>query len=249
MKIFDDELAYIEAESKKIVCCEKCRTSLPHGDTIKGVCFKCHEQEMSAQRLFEASERLPRRFQSASFETLNFNNRLLTVKQTLDNCFKNRQSVFHFGQVGCGKTTLHAIYYRAFAKAGVEVGWVSLPDFLAELKETYSGGASSETILNRHITVAIRGVLFIDDFGAEYIKAKKTGDTQSGWVEEQLYRLIDRVYRDCGTLWITSNSDYPYHRRRIGDRIVSRLMEMCVSVPNQSVNHRLNAVYKPIEAP
>jgi DNA replication protein DnaC len=61
-------------------------------------------------------------------------------------------------------------------------------------------------------------VLILDDLGAE--KA-------SEWVAETLYILIDDRYGNMKPTVFTSNYSPSELAERLGDRIVSRIMEMC----------------------
>jgi DNA replication protein DnaC len=46
-------------------------------------------------------------------------------------------------------------------------------------------------------------------------------------VLEQLYAIIDRRYNDQRSIVVTTNLDEPDLREQLGDRIVSRLTEIC----------------------
>ena len=61
-------------------------------------------------------------------------------------------------------------------------------------------------------------LLHIDDVGAE-----KT----TPWVLEQLYSIINSRYEEERAMLITTNLDHEALREQIGERTVSRLVEMC----------------------
>ena len=70
--------------------------------------------------------------------------------------------------------------------------------------------------LDRLATVDL---LHIDDLGAEH---------RTDWVLEQLYTIINSRYEDERSIVITSNlGTATSSREQIGERIVSRLEEMC----------------------
>jgi hypothetical protein len=61
-------------------------------------------------------------------------------------------------------------------------------------------------------------LLHIDDVGAE-----KT----SPWVIEQLYSIVNSRYEDGRAIMGTTNLEHPELREQIGDRTVSRIVEIC----------------------
>ena len=85
------------------------------------------------------------------------------------------------------------------------------------LRETFDDGseASLSTLLERLAAVEL---LHIDDVGAEQ---------SSPWVLEQLYTIVNTRYEDGRAMVLTTNLDPPRLREQIGERTVSRLVEMC----------------------
>jgi len=72
--------------------------------------------------------------------------------------------------------------------------------------------------------------LFIDDFGTE---------KGSEWVLETLYSIIDKKYEDVIPMIITSNLDLNALGVKMGDRIASRIAEMCDVVEMTGLDRRL----------
>lgn len=139
-------------------------------------------------------------------------------------------SVALLGTTGCGKTYQAYGALAAVADSGrPPVRWVarSVPDLYARLRP--SSGIDTET---EYETVADAPLLLLDELGA----AKS-----SEWTEEITFRLIDRRYVQCLPMIITSN--LPLHRLRdvLGDRVSSRLRQMCAMVAIKGDDRRGSA--------
>ena len=65
-------------------------------------------------------------------------------------------------------------------------------------------------------------LLHLDDLGAE----KRTE-----WVLEQLYSIVNERWQDQRSLVVTTNATEGELKEQVGERIVSRLSEMCVTIP------------------
>lgn len=120
------------------------------------------------------------------------------------------------GIVGSGKTyLLHAIknHYQTWMKCTQVHNWVSL---LFEMKsENFSRVNSTVN------TILEADVIFLDDIGAE--KA-------SEWSNEILYMIINEAYNKRKKLFINTNLSDAEFQKEYGDRITSRLGEMCILV-------------------
>jgi DNA replication protein DnaC len=125
-------------------------------------------------------------------------------------------SLLLLGPTGTGKTWQAYGTVRALAGRGIATRWeaVSAVDLYARLRPRY--GVDSEAEFR---TVANAGLLFLDDFGA----AKA-----SEWTEDINYRLINHRYeRDLPTL-IATNLVPGEFSAAFGDRVTSRLAQMCI---------------------
>jgi DNA replication protein DnaC len=65
-------------------------------------------------------------------------------------------------------------------------------------------------------------LLHIDDLGAE---------KRSDWVLEQLYAIVDERYATNRSILVTTNMEVGALEEQIGERTVSRLAEMCDTLP------------------
>lgn len=120
------------------------------------------------------------------------------------------------GITGCGKThTLYSIrsVVKQWGKStGIE-NWVKL---LFELKK--DNFSKVNTIIE---DIVKSDFIFIDDIGAE---------KQSEWGEEMLYLIINEAYINEKTLFISTNLEDKEFSEKYGNRLASRIGEMCVPI-------------------
>lgn len=139
-------------------------------------------------------------------------------------------SLLILGPTGVGKT--HQAYgaLRYLAKHGVRCKWAaySAADLYAALRPNATGGPSEATFKE----TADAPLLVIDDLGA----AKATE-----WTEEITYRLINRRYEHMLPTIFTSNVPPGELKTALGDRVASRLVEMCDRVVLKGDDRRRTA--------
>ncbi|MFE7233965.1 ATP-binding protein [Streptomyces sp. NPDC057596] len=125
------------------------------------------------------------------------------------------RSLLIVGPTGTGKTHEAYSVLRAIAETGRATGWAAYTaaDLYARLRPRT--GRDSEAEFE---AIADTDVLFVDDLGA----AKLTE-----WTEEVTYRLINHRYEQCRPGIFTSNVPPIQLRDVLGERIASRLTEMC----------------------
>ncbi|MFT7519894.1 MAG: DNA replication protein DnaC [Kiritimatiellia bacterium] len=166
----------------------------------------------------------------------------------------NRGLVLH-GDVGRGKThLLVSMIYELTIRHGVRTRFVEFSHLLARLKGRFDRGEGAASILDKLVNVE---VLAIDELGKGMM-------TQ--WELTVIDELISRRYNAARTVLATSNyepgaargQDRPnlataHDRRkivsptladRVGDRVHSRLEEMCEFRHMGGSDHRLNAKWK-----
>ena len=141
-------------------------------------------------------------------------------------------SLLILGPVGTGKTHQAFGAIRALAARGITVGWHAdtAAGLFASLRPR--DGSDSEAEYRRVATVPL---LLLDDLGA----AKG-----SEWTEEILYRLVNDRYEAMLPALFTSNipaagtPGTPGLREVLGDRVASRLAEMCKQVVLRGTDRR-----------
>ncbi|HST55579.1 MAG TPA: ATP-binding protein [Solirubrobacteraceae bacterium] len=133
------------------------------------------------------------------------------IEQNLD----DGRGLWLVGDVGTGKTTLAMIASKAALDAGRSVVIHSLPRLLNMIRAAIETDAGMLGFLDRLTAVDL---LHIDDVGAE---------NTTDWVLEQLYSIINTRYEDQRALIITTNLTPDKLTDQIGQRTVSRLVEIC----------------------
>ena len=101
--------------------------------------------------------------------------------------------------------------------AGRSVAIYSLPRLLNEIRKTFGerAEASHLDLLERLSRIDL---LHLDDVGAE---------RTSEWVLEELYSIVNARYEDERAMIITTNLPHDKLIEQIGERTVSRLIEIC----------------------
>ncbi len=119
------------------------------------------------------------------------------------------------GPVGTGKSHLVRAVVHAALAAERHVLYTSTPYLLERLRpDARPDGPSMETVLDLHYRA---DVVVWDDLGTE---------KPTEWVLDRLYLLVDTCYEAERPMLVTSNYGLNDLKDRVGDRIVSRLLEM-----------------------
>lgn len=128
------------------------------------------------------------------------------------------RSLLVVGPTGTGKTHYAYSVLRGIAETGAPTSWTAYTaaDLYAQLRPR--PGRDSEAEFEK---VAKTQVLFVDDLAAAKL---------SEWTEEVTYRLINHRYEQCLPSIFTSNVPPTQLRDALGERIASRLTEMCERV-------------------
>ncbi|HEX8074342.1 MAG TPA: ATP-binding protein [Thermoleophilaceae bacterium] len=139
----------------------------------------------------------------------------------IDRNLESGRGFWFFGDVGTGKTSLAMLVSKSAVEAGRSVAIYSVPQLLADIKATYEDG-SGRSYLDLFRRLSQADLLHLDDLGAE----KRTE-----WVLEQLYAIVNERWQEQRSIVVTTNLGDADLREQVGARIVSRLSEMCVTIP------------------
>ena len=188
-----------------------------------------HPANVARYSITEAAKTIPAHYSAATADSPEIQTWLKELVTTaradqaergapLASVFQGR-SLLLLGPTGTGKT--HQAYgaIRELAITGVAARWVSTTtaDLYAALRPRH--GIDSEAEFRRYRDARI---LLIDDLGAD---RKPTEFT-----EEVNFRLINHRYEHRMPTLITSNLLPKEIAERLGDRVTSRLIEMCERV-------------------
>lgn len=151
---------------------------------------------------------------------------------------RTAQGLYLAGQVGTGKT--HAAWTalarwcevtntvprgageRYDIRTKPTVIFTRMTDLLDDLRP---GEESRQRVRDCQET----GLLVLDDLGAE---------KPSEWTQERLYSIVDHRYANCLPLIVTGNLPPGKLADQTGDRVASRLAEMCQVVPMTGTDRR-----------
>ncbi len=121
------------------------------------------------------------------------------------------------GNVGSGKTHLAAAIANALLEEGVDVQFLVVPEFLDDLRATYSESGRSEALLMQRAQNA--KVLILDDLGVHNF---------TPWTQNRIFSLINyRVNYNLPFIITTNLNTLDEMSSVIDERTVSRIVEAC----------------------
>ena len=250
-----DEIADIERAQERCKGCtgETCKQPsqgmIPVVEVRDGrFCYalrRCrHERNRLARlrisRLF-ASARIPRAYDGDTFADYTVT---ATNKDAVDAAHMMVDGeiggLFVYGVRGTGKTKLAAIIANEQARAGHPVLFASVPDLMADIRASFDGGKTAETVQ----AVKETPFLVLDDLGSEKM---------SEWVGEQLFCIVNHRYNERLQTVVTSNyspTEIIAHMATVngkgeviddmqGQRIMSRIYGMCERVEIKGADWRM----------
>lgn len=151
-----------------------------------------------------------------------------------------QKGLFLYGGCGSGKTyNLYGIKKLLFGNAYLKYKqtkidhfkekpkMTTVPEFISDLKSNFDGENSERRIVD---AIKTGYILLLDDFGTEKI---------TDWTEEIIYRLINHRYEYMKPTYFSSNLSPKELSDRVGDRIVSRIVEMCEIIKVDEEDRRL----------
>jgi DNA replication protein DnaC len=156
------------------------------------------------------------RYKDAKLEDLN--KEILDARET---AIVENKGIFIYGDTGTGKT--HSLHALSRDRSVVD-NFVSL---LSEFRDYMQKGFYFDKIKE----YTNQEYVFIDDIGAE-----KTSE----FVIEFLYVLVNKRYENMKRTVFATNLSLEDFQERYGDRIISRISEMCILVELKGGDKRLN---------
>jgi DNA replication protein DnaC len=195
-------------------------------DEGEAVACECRAARVRRARSRGVSSVIPRKYRGVSFDrwpvTELSTDVVREVKRYVRNVRENLaqgRGLWFMGDVGTGKSTLGMLVSKSALDEGCSVAIYSVPQLLAEIRDTYDADSSDRSYMDFFRRLARVDLLHLEDLGAE---------KQTEWVLEQLYSLVNQRYEDQRAILVTSNVESPEElERQIGKRTVSRLVEIC----------------------
>jgi DNA replication protein DnaC len=186
---------------------------------------ECRERIVARARLAGVASVIPAKYRGVSFDRppVTQMNEIVVrrVREFTDRIDENLDAgrgLWFFGGAGTGKTTLAMLVSRRALESGRSVAIYSLPKLLARIRRTYDAEAGEQSYIEFFERLTQVDLLHLDDLGAE---------NRTEWVIEQLYALVNERYESQRTLVVTTNLDQAELEQQIGERVVSRLVEIC----------------------
>lgn len=175
-------------------------------------------KQREAERLLGESG-LGKRFAARRFETFNVTPATKQAYEACvsfcDNFAEDSRGIRLVGSYGCGKTHLTAAIIHRLAEQGIGGVFVVVPELLRAIRKGYN---SPDEDADKLVSLTEEApLLVLDDLGAE---------KPSEWVREQLYVIINRRYENMLPTIVTTNCSTQELVDRVGQRTVSRLIEM-----------------------
>lgn len=170
---------------------------------------------------------LPPRFSHVDFKTTDER-----VQAVIKNIRKERKGIYLYGDCGTGKTHTAYAILKECSKKMIKARLYNSTEILDKLKQDFSENTQRHfNSLNEYA-----GLLIIDDIGAE-----KATD----WVLETYYKIINNRYEKQYPTVFTTNLSLDDLVEIYGDRIPSRIGEMCKVIELKGEDRRiLNKPYK-----
>lgn len=241
----EDDAYNIEEAAKQKPLCEKCKYDVNN-------CNECNSSERSLHNKYikcppykelsrinagkyqAQKSGIGKRFIGKTFENFNVTDK---TKKAYDACmaFANNykegatsKGLKLFGSYGCGKTHLVSAIIHKIGENFINSTFVNVPELLVKIKQSFG---NDEVNLDCTIERAKEApLLILDDLGAE---------KPSEWVREQLYVIINRRYEDMLPTIVTTNCTTAELVERLGERTVSRLIEMTDAYKITADDYRL----------
>jgi DNA replication protein DnaC len=202
--------------------------------------YKCECLEPRLQRARSAgiNSVIPARYRGVSFDRppiTGIDSVIVNaVRDWVDNLGPNLEAgrgLWLMGDTGTGKTSLAMLVSKEILKQGRTTAIYSLPKLLARIRSTYDADPGDESYADFFERLCDVDMLHLEDLGTE----KRTE-----WVLEQLYALINERYERQRSVMVTTNFDQAQLEEQLGDRIVSRLVEICGDpLPLYGADHRM----------
>lgn len=240
----DDALDIANAAKQKKIC-DKCQFNMT---TVKdceqarhlGKYLTCEKYERYCEMEYKrrciekllGQSGLGKRFAQRRFETFQVT---AETKPVFDACVRfcdtfseDSKGIRLVGNYGCGKTHLTAAIIHRLAERGIGGVFVVVPELLRAIRRGFNQANEDSDRLVKLTEDA--PLLVLDDLGAE---------KPSDWVREQLYVIINRRYENMLPTIITTNCSMQELVDRVGQRTVSRIIEMTTPYKITASDYRL----------
>lgn len=155
---------------------------------------------------------IPLRYQNARYDDIPSN---ITIR--FEQIPNTRKGLYIHGGVGTGKTHIAYTLYANMNKIKRYGMFKNMAELLREMRLDIGRQNVDKSFIEEKL-MEYNGLLFLDDVGSERM---------TEWVEETFYLIINKRYENMLPIIFTSNLSIQDLANRVGDRIASRIVEMC----------------------
>jgi len=154
----------------------------------------------------------PPRYESATWDDVPEN-----IRNYVEKMRETRKGIYIHGSVGTGKT--HIVYgiVEHLQEIPLKSWFLNTTELFADMKKDFDRQPYDKKRWDDRM-MEYRGVLVFDDIGAE---------RPTDYVLEQFYLIINKRYNEMLPIIFTSNHSLGELSEKVGDRIASRIVEMC----------------------
>jgi DNA replication protein DnaC len=143
----------------------------------------------------------------------------------IEQAVKDGRGLVLYGTVGTGKDHLLAALLYAAAAAGFSCSWVAGLELYGRVRDTFDNGRAEETAIGPHVLPDVLGI-------SDPILPTQRAGPAAGVADGDLYRVLDRRYREVKPTWVTINAeDADDAKAKLGAPIFDRLKDNAELVP------------------
>jgi DNA replication protein DnaC len=199
----------------------------------------CLEPRLMKARSAGINSVIPARYRGVSFDRPPVTeidsvvvNAIRDYVDNLEGNLAEGRGIWLMGDTGTGKTSLAMLVSKEVLARNRTAAIYSLPKLLGRIRSTYDADPGDESYADFFERLCEVDMLHLEDLGTE----KRTE-----WVLEQLYALVNERYERQKSVMVTTNYDQAQLEEQLGDRIVSRLVEICGDpLPLYGTDHRMH---------
>lgn len=145
---------------------------------------------------------------------------------------KKSKGLYLYGPVGTGKTFAAYSIFKTILANGITAKIGNSASILQDIRDDFKYGSRDAYYRSKFDEwIDYTGVLIVDDLGSE---------KPTDWVLETFYTLINTRYEHMRPTIFTSNYSIEEMASRLGDRIASRIVEMCEVMKLDGNDRRLS---------
>lgn len=156
--------------------------------------------------------KIPPRFEHATFESLDDGIKK-SLQAWIDQHKTGKESLMLYGKPGVGKT--HAMYSLLQKAPNIKHRFYNSTEIIEDIRASFNDRYVQNPM---NMLKGFDGYLFIDDFGTERL---------TDFVQDMFYQIINDRYINKLPTIISTNFDLSEIADRLGERVASRLAEMC----------------------